>query len=91
MSSVSLDTVIQEVRALSADEQRKVKELVDSLLREATEQSEASRTQDLLQQRMLERGAISEVPLRDASQYEDFEPIEVKGKPLSEIIIEERR
>jgi hypothetical protein len=35
---------------------------------------------------------ISEIPRRDfdPDSYEEFEAIEVKGKPLSETIIEER-
>jgi hypothetical protein len=91
MSSTSLEKVIEEVRALTVEEQRKVRELINSLLEAPAEESRELSPQDLLQRRMLERGAISEIPRRDASQYEDFEPVEVKGKPLSEIIIEDRR
>jgi hypothetical protein len=41
-------------------------------------------------EKMLAEGLISEIRPRRRS-YPDFEPIVVKGKPLSEIIIEERR
>ncbi len=91
MSSTSLERVIEEVKTLTIEEQRNVKELINSLLEARGDEAKESSPQDLLQRRMLERGAISEIPRRDASQYEDFEPVEVQGKPLSEIIIEERR
>ncbi len=92
MSSLSLDRVIEEVRALSEDDQRKVKELIDSLL-EQPAAPETLSPEQLLERRLLERGVISEIPKRnfDPDTYKEFEPIEVKGKPVSETIIEERR
>ncbi len=43
-------------------------------------------------QYLLATGRISAIPKRGSrSRREEFEPIEVKGKPLSEIIIEERQ
>lgn len=90
MSSTGLERVIEEVKALTVEEQRKVKGLINSLLEAPAEESKELSPQDLLQRRMLERGAISEIPRRDTTQYEDFEPVEVKGKPVSETIIEER-
>lgn len=44
------------------------------------------------EQRLLERGVISEIPKRlpDPEQDRDFKPVEVKGKSLSETIIEDR-
>lgn len=41
-------------------------------------------------QRMLEQGIISHVPTRPG-QVVPFQPITVQGRPLSEMIIEERR
>ncbi len=43
-----------------------------------------------LVQRMLEQGIISHVPARPG-QVVPFQPITVQGRPLSEMIIEERR
>jgi Arc/MetJ-type ribon-helix-helix transcriptional regulator len=45
-----------------------------------------------LDQYMLERGLLSEIPDSDADFDDpDDEPIEIKGEPLSETIIRERR
>jgi len=85
--------VIEEIKALTPDEQRKVKDLIDSLLKNSDEAVDLMSPEDLFERRLLEAGVISEIPKRDpaSTQYEDFKPIEIKGKPLSEIIIEERR
>ena len=92
MSSASLEQVIEEVKALSQEEQRQVRELIDSLLENPAETHEHLSPEDLLERRLLERGVISEIPKRkfDPDTYKEFEPIEVKGKPVSETIIEER-
>jgi hypothetical protein len=89
MSNANLERVLEEVKALTPDEQRQVKNLIDSLLNDSSSIS----PEDLLEQRLLEAGVISEIPKRiaDSSFDDDFEPIEVKGKPMSETIIEERR
>ncbi len=93
MSSISLDKVIEEVKSLSHNEQRQVRELLDSILENPIETRAALSPEDLLEQRLLERGVISEIPKRnfDPDKYKEFEPIDVKGKPVSETIIEERR
>ena len=89
MSSANLQQVLEEIRALTPDEQRQVRKLIDELL----ENSVPSPTEDLLEQRLLEAGVISEIPARVKAiiHGRDFKPIEVQGKPVSETIIEERR
>lgn len=92
MSSTSLETVIEELKALTPAEQKKVRELIDSLLEASAETSSNLSSEDLLDQRLLEAGVISEIPPRitDFTPYQNRKPIEVKGKPVSETIIEER-
>lgn len=92
MSSTSLEKVIEQVKALTQEEQREVRELIDSLLQKTAESQEVLSPEDMLERRLLEDGLISELPTRDfdPDTYEEFEPIEVKGKPVSETIIEER-
>lgn len=92
MSSASLEKVIEEVKALTPAEQQEVRELIDSILDNPIEPQEPLSLEDLLERRLLERGAISEIPKRnfDPATYKEFEPVEVKGKPVSETIIEER-
>jgi len=50
-------------------------------------------SEEEVQRILFERGIIGNIP--NASDYtdadDDFEPIEIKGKPLSETVIEERR
>jgi len=50
-------------------------------------------TEEELAQEMLREGILDQVASsnRDVSRYENYKPIEVKGKPISETIIEERR
>lgn len=91
MSSTSLERVIEELKALTPAEQQKVRELIDSML--AADTSATLSPEDLLDQRLLEAGVIGEIPRRitDFTPYQNRKPIEVKGKPVSETIIEERR
>ena len=92
MSSANVEKIIEKVRALTQEEQLQVRELIDSLLGNPNEAQELLSPEDLLERRLLERGVISEIPKRnfDPATYKEFEPIEVKGKPVSETIIEER-
>jgi len=92
MSSASVEKIIEGVRALTQEEQLQVRELIDSLLGNPNEAQGMLSPEDLLERRLLERGVISEIPKRnvDPATYKEFEPIEVKGKPVSETIIEER-
>lgn len=89
MSSANLEKVIEEVKALTPQERRQVRELIDSLL----EQSPSTTPLDLLDQALLQAGVISETPppITDFKPYENRRPVGVKGKPISETIIEERR
>jgi len=89
MSSANLERVIEEVKALTPGEMRQVRELIDSLL----EQPSAASAAERLDQLLLQAGVISEIPppLIEVSPFEDWRPVEVTGKPLSEIIIEDRR
>jgi hypothetical protein len=92
MSSANLEKVIEEVKALPPDDLRKVKTLIDSLLQAPGVESARS-LEDQLDQLLLEAGVISEIPKRlpRPEHLKDFKPIEVKGKPISETIIEERQ
>jgi hypothetical protein len=89
MTTSNIDRILEEVRALSPDEQRTLREKLDHML--ATGAPRIS--EEEFEQRLLSKGIISRIPprIRDAEFYANRKPIEVKGKPLSEIIIEERR
>lgn len=89
MSSANLERVIEEVKALTPEEQRQVRDLIDSLLADSMSPS----PEDLLNQRLLASGLITRIPPRiiTSESHDRFSPIEVKGEPVSETIIRERR
>jgi hypothetical protein len=88
MATANLDQVIEEVKALTPDEQRKLRELLDRLLAPAPQM-----TEEEFERHLLAKGIISEIPPRTVDHIfeQNRKPIEVKGKPVSETIIEERR
>jgi hypothetical protein len=86
MTTANLARVLEEVKALTPDEQRQVREMLDDLLAPPM-------TEEEFERRLLEKGVISRIPppITDLTPYRNRKRIEVKGKPLSEMIIEERR
>ena len=89
MTTSNLDRLIDEVKMLTPDEQRNLRDIVDELLAKTAPQM----TEEEFEQRLLEKGVISRIPppITDLTPYRNRKLIEVKGKPLSETIIEERR
>ncbi len=89
--SQDVERVIQTIQQLSASEQNKVlqwleenKPSADKKLSEAEIESEVDR-------KLLARGIIKEIPVGLTDEEDDFEPIEIEGEPISEMIIRERR
>jgi len=89
MSNITFDKVLEEVKALSPEEQQLLRKLLDTWLIRPRSQP----TEDEFEQELYELGLLSEVKplIADFAPYKNRKPIEVKGKPLSEVIIEERR
>lgn len=89
MTTSNVDRILEQMRALTPDEQRTLRERLDSLL--VPVQLELSEAE--FERRLLERGIISSIPapITDFEPYRNRKLIEVKGKPLSETIVEERR
>lgn len=85
--SASLDKIKEEVKALSPDELYQVRALVESLL---TEPAKPQITEDEFEQYLAAKGVIS-LPESAETEDEDWQPVEVTGQPLSEMIVEERR
>jgi len=88
---VTVEQIENEVKQLSAEDLRKVRELVDSLLEK--KESKPQMTEEEFEQHLYKKGIISEVkpPITDFSRYDDYKPITVTGEPISETIIRERR
>lgn len=89
MTTSNLDRLFEEVRALSPDEQKSLRDMVDELLAKSAPQM----TEEEFEQHLLKKGVISRIPprIRDATFDANRKLIEVEGKPVSEIIVEERR
>jgi hypothetical protein len=90
--SMSAQELLAEIHKLPPEEQRRLRHALAS---EAGQGSEPQQpvSEDEIEKILFAKGIIGEIPsLSDyTDEDEDFEPIEVAGKPLSETIIEERR
>ncbi|HKP85593.1 MAG TPA: hypothetical protein VJZ26_05835 [Blastocatellia bacterium] len=89
MTTANLDRVIEEVKALTRGEQKQLRDMLDALLASAAPQM----TEEEFERRLLEKGIISSIPSRitDPASFKSRERIKLEGKPVSEIIVEERR
>jgi hypothetical protein len=84
---MSTQELLEEIRKLPLDEQRR---LLEELIRGVGEDQPS--TEIKLQHALYEAGLIGEIkPSRLALTPRNFTPIDVTGKPVSETIIEERR
>lgn len=88
MAEATLERVVEEVKSLTPDEQQQLRSLLDAWLAEPTDDVEAK--EQLLTQRLLEKGIISKLPTGERSQQQ-FKPIKVLGRPVSETLLEDRR
>lgn len=86
---MSVNEVLDEISKLSPAEKQQV---IETLLRDekADEGLSAEDRQAALFRRMLAEGDIRNIPPRAIERW-DFDPVPIKGEPLSETIIEERR
>jgi undecaprenyl pyrophosphate synthase len=87
---VTVEQIENEVKQLSTQDLRKVRDLVDSLLEE--KESKPQMTEEEFEQYLYEKGVIGKPPLMmDFSCYKDYRRVTVEGEPVSETIIKERR
>jgi hypothetical protein len=89
MKRTPLSKILEEVRSLNRSEQAQLRGALDALLAEP----EPSSAEDQVERLLFERGLLSEIKssIRDLEPYRNRKLVQVKGKPLSEVIIEERR
>jgi hypothetical protein len=87
--AVSLDQVIAEVEELSSEQQLELRNRLDQLLAKPKPQM----TEEEFERHLLSIGMISRLPspISREELSPGFQPVKVKGKPVSETIIEERR
>jgi len=60
MTTSNLDRLVEQVKALTPDEQRSLRDIVDELLAKRSPQM----TEEEFEQRLLEKGVISRILLR---------------------------
>ncbi len=77
--------ILNEIYKLPINEQTNIKQ---SLL-EQSEPTSAISKQDLWQ-KLFEEGVITHVPANFSDEDDDFEPIEIDGRPFSETLLEDR-
>ena len=87
MSSANLEKVIEEVKALTLDEKKKLQATLNELL------ASPQPTEQDFKRAMLNAGLLSSIEPRevDLESFNNYKPADVEGKPVSETIIEERR
>ncbi len=87
---VTVEQIVSEVQMLSAEDLRKVRNAVDSILE--TKETKPPMTEEEFAQYLYEKGVIGKPPppLTDFSRYENYQPVKVEGEPVSETIIKER-
>jgi len=87
MSQVQFEKVVEDVKGLTPAEQQQLRVWLDTLC------APAPMTEEAFAYELCEAGLLSEVkpPITDFTPYQHRQPIETTGKPLSEVIIEERR
>jgi hypothetical protein len=93
MGTANLDQLMEQVRALSPSEQWRLLEYLDALLAiPAGSPVGEELSEDEFEKQLVSEGMISAPPPRtDLSSLNNWKPVEIQGKPLSETIIEERR
>ena len=88
MTTAAVSNILKQIKKLSPSEQQELRAALDSLFLPAP-----SLTEEKFHQRLAAEGRLS-IPLpddRSRATRRSFKPVPVKGKPVSETIIEERR
>jgi hypothetical protein len=94
MSSREVERLIQQVRLLSPEELEELRKAIDDQARNTSGDGTGSEEADeeTLDETLLRKGVIQSIPPpAPATADDDWEPLPITGKPLSESIIEERR
>jgi len=83
---MSLEQVLAEVQRLSQAEQQQLRDILDQWLRH-------DRPEDRLEEALAEAGLLCARPPQEGNTVSPtaFTPVAVRGQPVSETLIEERR
>ena len=88
MEDVSLSKVLDDVKILSADEQRQLRDMLNEQLEPSQQQKEDAAERALLQAGLLNK---NEVPRVAPEKFSQYKPVPLKGEPLSVTLLSERR
>ena len=88
MATAAVTKIIEQIKKLSPNERQELRAVLDSLLAPAP-----SPTEEEFHQRLVAEGRLSIPPpeARSRAARRSFKPVPVRGKPVSETIVEERR
>lgn len=86
--STTVEKIIEQVRSLPPDEQRHIVEQLNAIVPSLPGDEEI---EERVERQLAAEGLISLPEPSENGIDDDWEPIEVQGQPLSEMIIEERR
>ena len=89
MAKTGLSRMLDELKRLTPDEQKQLREAIDRSLSVTS----LPPSEDEFERELVESGILDEVPPRSANARarQNWRPMDIKGKPLSDTIIEERR
>lgn len=91
MAMLSFDQVWEVIQTLTPSQQRRLRKLLDAL----RFKRQPLTPEDELDLLLLKDGVIDRIPRppteADIKAFEEYKPVPIEGKPLSETIIEERR
>ena len=89
MAQETLERIVEDLKTLTPQEQQQLRLLLD---RNVAVSSGDAQGQQRLLERLLEKGVIGSIPPRlDQEEAGDFHaPIEVRGRPVSETLLEDR-
>lgn len=90
---MSKQELLAEIQKLPIEEQRQILEALTHDTSEGAGKAVGPMSEAEFERMLLEKGIITDIPadINVEEEEDDFEPIPVKGKPVSETIIEERR
>jgi hypothetical protein len=82
---MSVNEVLEAVKGLSPEEREQVRALLDTL-----HKTPPASPEEVAQAELREAGLLAEIKRPRVSARARHTPVEIKGKPLSETVIEER-
>jgi hypothetical protein len=88
MANETLERLKKEAKTLAPEEQEELRVTLDGLIAERKEPT----PEEEVERRLYEAGLLREVKPRmvDSARHRAWKPVEAKGKPTSEVIIEDR-